>query len=60
MKLTGELKKRVETTQTPEEARKIIRDTIEDAGLLLDDEDLDKVSGGLRCQDSIYHEGVDE
>ena len=26
----------------------------------LDDEQLDEVSGGLRCQDSIYHEGVDE
>ena len=24
------------------------------------DEQLDEVSGGLRCQDSIYHEGVDE
>ena len=26
----------------------------------LNDEQLDNVSGGLRCQDSIYHEGVDE
>ena len=26
----------------------------------LQDEQLDNVSGGLRCQDSIYHEGVDE
>ena len=26
----------------------------------LDDEQLDNVSGGLVCQDSIYHEGVDE
>ena len=26
----------------------------------LQDEQLDYVSGGLRCQDSIYHEGVDE
>ena len=26
----------------------------------LQDEQLDEVSGGLRCQDSIYHEGVDE
>ena len=46
MKLIGNLKKKVSEAQTQEEAKLIIKDTIEEAGMLLDDEDLDKVSGG--------------
>lgn len=42
MKLIGDLKKKVESAKTKEEAR----DTIKEAGMLLDDEELDKVSGG--------------
>ncbi len=42
MKLIGDLKEKVENVKTKEEAR----DTIKEAGMLLDDEELDKVSGG--------------
>ena len=44
MQLTGELKEKVEKTETKEEAKK----TIEDAGMILDDAELDQVSGGSR------------
>ena len=43
MQLTGELKEKVEKTETKEEAKK----TIEDAGMILDDAELDQVSGGM-------------
>ena len=43
MQLTGELKEKVEKTETKEEARKVI----EDAGMLLSDEELEQVSGGF-------------
>lgn len=42
MKLTGELKEKVEKAETKEEAKK----TIEEAGMILDDAELDQVSGG--------------
>ena len=42
MKLTGELKEKVEQAETKEEAKK----TIEEAGMILDDAELDQVSGG--------------
>ncbi len=42
MKLTGELKKQVEQTETREEAKKII----EEAGMILTDEEMEKVAGG--------------
>ena len=42
MKLIGNLKKKVENAKTKEEAR----DTIKKAGMLLDDDELEKVSGG--------------
>ena len=42
MKLTGELKEKVEKAENKEEAKK----TIEDAGMILDDAELDQVSGG--------------
>ena len=43
MELTGELKDKVEKTETKEEAKK----TIEEAGITLDDSELDQVSGGM-------------
>lgn len=42
MKLIGDLKEKVENAKTKEEAR----DTIKEEGMLLDDEELEKVSGG--------------
>ena len=46
MKLTGDHKKEVKNAQTNEEPKEITRDTIEEAGIALDDEELDKASGG--------------
>ena len=42
MKLTGNLKKQVEATATKDEAREAIRN----AGMILDDAELDQVTGG--------------
>lgn len=42
MKLTGDLKKQVEQTESKEEARKVI----EKAGMELTDDELDMVAGG--------------
>ncbi len=42
MKLTGELKEKVEKIENKEEAKKII----EEAGMKLTDEELDQVAGG--------------
>ena len=42
MKLIGNLKKKVENAKTKEEAR----DTIKKAGMLLDDDELEMVTGG--------------
>ena len=42
MKLTGELKEKVEKAESREEVKK----TIEEAGVILDDAELDQVSGG--------------
>ncbi len=44
MKLTGELKKKVENTKSKEEAKELIAQ----AGMELTDEELDTVAGGLR------------
>ena len=44
MKLTGELKEKVEQAENKEEAKKII----EEAGMILDDTELDQVAGGRR------------
>ena len=46
MKLTGILKKSVTKAQTKEEEKEIIKDTIKEGRMVLDDEELDKVSGG--------------
>jgi hypothetical protein len=43
MKLIGQLKNKVEKAETKEEAMKIIRE----AGMLLDDQEMDQVIGGL-------------
>ena len=46
MKLTGELKEKLEKTESTEEAKK----TIEEAGMILDDAELDEVAGETRYQ----------
>lgn len=43
MKLIGQLKNKVEKAETKGEAMKIIRE----AGMLLDDQELDQVTGGF-------------
>ena len=43
MKLTGDLKDKVEKAENKEEAKEII----EDAGMKLTDEDVNQVSGGI-------------
>ena len=43
MKLIGKLKEQVEKAKTREE----VKDTIEKAGMLLDDDELENVSGGF-------------
>ena len=59
MKLTGDLKKRVEKAETREAAR----ETIADAGMLLNDDELDMVAGGQdekeRCACSAPDFGED-
>ena len=42
MELTGELKEKVEKAESKEEAKK----TIEEAGMILNDDELDQVAGG--------------
>jgi len=44
MKLTGNLKKQVEKAETKDEKKSLI----ENAGMLLSDEELDQVAGGQR------------
>ena len=43
MKLTGELKEKVEQAESKEEVKEIIAQ----AGILLDDEELENVAGGI-------------
>ena len=43
MKLTKELKEKVEKAETKEEAKKVI----EEAGMILSDDELEQVAGGL-------------
>ena len=51
MKLVGELKNKVEKTETLEDAKKII----EDAGMQLSDEELDTVAGGHKARNQEKH-----
>ena len=44
MQLTGELKEKVEKAESTEEAKKIL----EEAGVVLNDAELDQVAGGIR------------
>ena len=46
MELTGELKEKVEKSETKEESRKII----EDAGMILNDNELEQVTGGSQIR----------
>lgn len=47
MRLAKELKEKVENAKTREEAKKII----EESGIILDDEELNQVSGGEMTHD---------
>ena len=55
MKLTSNLKAKVEHTGSREEAKKAIAD----AGMLLNDEELDQVAGG-DCGTTLPNPGFDE
>ena len=49
MKLTDDLKKKLEAAKTKEEAKEILdeaKKNMEDAGIILDDTELDQVAGG--------------
>ena len=46
MELTGKLKEQVEKTETKEEAKEVIKETTDDAEMILSDEALDQVAGG--------------
>ena len=51
MKLTNELKKKIENASSAEEVKNIlnnIKSEAEEAGIILDDEDLDKIAGGAQ------------
>ena len=48
MEIIGKLKENVEKAETKEEAKEIIRNAGEEAGLVLNDEELDEVSGGKK------------
>ena len=50
MKLTDDLKKKLETAQSKEEAEAILAEAkkaAEDAGVILDDAEMDQVAGGM-------------
>ena len=49
MKLTGDLKKKVEAAESRDEAKK----AIDAAGMLLSDDELDAVSGGTRPSQNL-------
>ena len=56
MKLTGNLKKQVEATATKDEAREAIRN----AGMILDDAELDQVTGGIDAGIALGGGGMPE
>ena len=49
MKLTDKIKEKIDNAKSEEEAKTIlesVKDGAEEAGVILDDEDLDQVAGG--------------
>ncbi len=51
MKLTDQIKEKIDNAKSEEEVKTIlenVKEGAEDAGLILDDEDLDRASGGGR------------
>ncbi|MCR5024687.1 MAG: hypothetical protein K6A90_10200 [Lachnospiraceae bacterium] len=49
MKLTEQIKEKIDNAQSKEEVKTIlenVKDGAEEAGVILDDDDLDQVSGG--------------
>ena len=55
MKLTDELKKKIDTAASEKEVKDIlenVKEGAEAAGLILDDEELDQASGGLSSMSS--------
>lgn len=60
MELTGKLKEQVEKTETKEEAKEVIKETMEDAGMILSDEELDQVAGGsYRISIDLFRQNID-
>lgn len=49
MELVGKLKEQVEKTESKDEAKKVI----EEAGMLLTDEELDNVAGGVYLEERL-------
>ena len=47
MEIIGKLKENVEKAETKEEAKEIIRNACEEAGMELSEEELDKAAGGV-------------
>ena len=48
MEIIGKLKENVEKAETKEEAKEIIRNAGEEAGMELSEEELDQVAGGFK------------
>ena len=62
MKLTNELKNKLDNA-TPDEAKTILAETkqnVEEAGVILDDAELDQVSGGVtkQCMNDFLMKGM--
>ena len=51
MKSTNELKEKVEKNGTKETAKKVIKETTENADMILSDDELDHASGGAYTGD---------
>ncbi len=58
MKLTDELKKKIDDAKSEEEVKAIlgeVKDGAKEAGILLEEGELDKVAGGKQ----VYNRGID-
>ncbi len=56
MKLTDQIKEKIDNAKSEEEVKTILENLkggVEDAGVILDDEELDKVAGGIKIFDSL-------